>query len=212
LVNIVEAVQKGMSGTYVFHDPSFSEPIKYRAITRYEHETAKIEAMRYCSKPVMEFLSDQSALSMQPIATKELAEAEILEYREYLFTMMVGIVYHGTKDFQPEDYSEDTIKDSFMDVLGIAKEILEKSIRPNEEIVALVNSGEGQNLLAIHYVLNVPLASEAWKLTPLQLSFLVKGEIKRSGKKATAPTITQDDLDKDPEKVKEYLKSLFGNV
>jgi len=212
MVNIVEAVQKGMSGTYVFHDPSFSEPIKYRAITRYEHEQAKIAAMQYCSKPVMEFLSDQASLSIQPIASKELTETEILEYREYLFSLMVGIVYHGTKDFQPEDYSEDTIKDSFMDVLGIAKEILEKSIRPNEEVVALVNSGEGQNLLAIHYVLNVPLASDAWKLTPLQLSFLVKGELKREHKTATAPTVTQVDLDKDPEKFKEYIKSLFGNV
>jgi hypothetical protein len=211
-VNIVEAVQKGMNGKYLFHDPSFSEPIFYRPITRYEHELAKIEAMEGCSKPVMEFLADQAALSPEPIAKKDLTESEILEYRTYVFDLMVNIVYHGTKDFQPEEYSPQTIKDSFMDVLGLAKEILEKSVRPVNEVVQLISSVEGQNLLTIHYVLHVPLVDEAWKLTPLQTLFLEKGEIKAILPKSKAATITAEDLEKDPEKAKEYLKALFSNV
>ena len=218
MVDIVEAVQKGMSGKYLFHDPSFSEPIFYRAITSYEHEMAKIDAMDGCSLPVMEYMADQASLTGGSISAKELTAEEIIEYKTYLFEMMVNIVYHGTKDFQSAKYSSEIIKDSYIDVLGLAKEILQASVRKKEEVVALVNTEDGVNLLAIHYYLNVPLTSEAWKLTPLQLEFLVNGKMKmdadkrRAAAPATAPTITQEELSKDPEKVKEYLKSLFSNV
>jgi len=209
-MNIVEAVQKGMSGKYIFHDPSFSEPIKYRAITRYEHEMAKIDAMKGCSLITMQYLADQASLVSKPM--EELDEDGILEYRKYVFDMIVNIVYHGTKDFQGEEYTIETIKSSFMDVLELSKAILECSVRPKEEVIELVSNNEGKNLLAIHYQLNVPLVNEAWKLTPLQCDFLVNGKLKEREGKQQAPkgTITQDDLDKDPEKFKEYLKSLFN--
>ena len=209
MVDIVEAVQKGMSGKYLFHDPSFSEPIFYRAITRYEHEMAKFDAMEYCSKPVMEYLADQASFNIDPISEKELTEDQIREYMMYMFDMLVNIVYYGTRDFQPVDYEKQTIKDSFMDVRNLALEILQVSVRKKEEVIALINTSEGKNLLGIHYHLNVPLTDEAWKLTPLQVDFLVHGKIKETKPASTAATISQEDLDKDPEKVKEYLKALF---
>ncbi len=199
-----------MNGKYFFHDPSFSEAIPYRAITRYEHEIAKIEAMSNCSVPVMEFMADQAALTLEPIKTKELTAEEILEYQTYMFDLMVKIVYYGTRDFQKPEYSEQVIKDSYMDVLGLSQEILNASIRPKEEVIQLINSIDGKNLLTIHYNLGVPLTDAAWKLTPLQVQFLYKGKIQATAPKKAAPTITQEELSKDPEKVKEYLKAIFN--
>jgi len=207
-MNIVEAVQKGMNGKYIFHDPSFSEPIEYRPITRYEHEQCRIDSMEGCSRPVMEYISTQ--LSLTKHEKLDLTDPQVIEYAGYMFKLMVNIVYHGTKDFQPETYNTDYIEESFIDVKGLAQEILEKSVRPKEEVIQLINTPEGENLLAIHFVLNVPLASEAWKLTPLQCTFLNHGYRVRSNVKSTPGTVSQEDLDKDPEKFKEYIKSLFN--
>lgn len=105
-------------------------------------------------------------------------------------------VYHGMKDFQPEDFSKPDFDKEFENdfddwkidfpkgyyvvrkmkyVHEIAKNIRNMSNQPLVKLSGVLKNNRGVNLASMVFVFHHPLASEAWKLTPLQESFLYYG-------------------------------------
>ena len=102
-------------------------------------------------------------------------------------------VYHGMKDFQEEDFSkpdyDNEYKDDYSDwdfkypkglykvrkmkyVHEIAKDIRSISTQPLIKLTSLLSNKDGKILGSMIHTFHQPLASEAWKLTPLQETFI----------------------------------------
>lgn len=213
MVDILEAVERGIGKVYTFLD--FTGPIKYRAITRREHEEATYEALRSCDDDeIAKILVDYSLARYVP--GTDLTTAQYISLRKYQFDLMCNIAHVATKDFQDEDYTVETLEASFVDVIGLAEKVLEASIAPKEEIVKLLKTGSGKLLASIIFKLNVPLVDEAWKMTKLQLNFLINGKLMEV-QPGTVPAeekgkvrITNEMLNENPENVRKQLRAMFG--
>jgi hypothetical protein len=82
------------------------------------------------------------------------------------------IVYHGMKDFMPEDFSiEDVRKMQY--VHKIAKQILSITSTDTKSVVQIIKTEEGQELARLIWRYNVPLVKDITELTPLQHQFLI---------------------------------------
>lgn len=80
------------------------------------------------------------------------------------------IVYHSMKQFMPDDFTVEDVR-KMRYVHDIASKILDISSGTKKQIMKIIATPEGQELAAITLRLKIPLANEAWKLTPLQLKF-----------------------------------------
>jgi len=212
---MVEIVERGIDNTYFFFDPSLSEPLKYRAITRSEHEEIKAEAMRIIDNPriakiLIDWLLDREIEEEE----EDLSVESYLELRKYYFEVALLTCYNGTKDFQPDNYTLDMLRSSFVDVMDLCVQILEKSMAKRKEVVEMLQTVDGTNLATIVYRLNVPITDAVWKLTPVQLLFLVEGHKyiygtpQQSSDKGETK-ITQEDMLNNPELTKARLMALF---
>lgn len=158
------------------------EPLPYRPLRSWELDECGVNALRGASSDVVEIiiktklgigLSDEINNLTPELYSGVLSYYDLYDY---------WIVYHAIKDFQEEDFQlpdEDgnpkgfnIIANEFKHVHDIASEVLSITSPPKKVIQELVKNKKGKILSTIHYHLNVPLASEQWKLTPLQIQFL----------------------------------------
>lgn len=117
-------------------------------------------------------------------------------YRDFLIfynEIDYWTVYNSMKDFQDESFSfpdyEKEFRKDFEDwdenkpkgyyfvrkmthVHEIAKDILTMTTQPPEKIVKVLTNADGKTLASIVHKFHQPLVSEAWKLTPIQTSFI----------------------------------------
>jgi len=115
-------------------------------------------------------------------------------------------VYYSIKDFQDEDFSKPDFDEEYMKeyddwdrynpkgyyivrkmkhIHEIAKDIRIMTSQPLIKLSSILSNNDGKILATMVHVFHQPLASEAWKLTPLQESFIYYS---RRG----APTIVKD--------------------
>ena len=87
-------------------------------------------------------------------------------YRE----MDYWTVYHSMKDFMPDDFSIDDVREMRY-IHNMAKKIFDISSASDSFIMDIVSSKEGHELAEVVYKYKIPLTDAAWKLTPLQHSF-----------------------------------------
>lgn len=212
MVNLVEAIVGGINTKYQYFDPSFSEPITYRAITRWEHEQAHANALEECqNEKVVKLLV---GLGWRTITVddedSEFSIDDYKEFRMYQFDVMLWVCYYGLKDFQPDNFSIETLKESFVDLKTLSINILDVSVATREQIVEIIENRQGRELAYIIHVLNVPLVDEAWKITPLQLKFHTTLKVSMENPQPKGVEVTKDMIEKDPQRYKEYLKELFG--
>jgi hypothetical protein len=102
-------------------------------------------------------------------------------------------VYYGMKDFQDEDFSKPDYDEEYIDkysdwdranpkgyyivremkhVHDIAKDIRIMTSQPLLKLSSVLSNSDGKVLATMVHIFHQPLASKAWKLTPLQESFI----------------------------------------
>jgi hypothetical protein len=209
MVNIVEAVEAGIKKKYVFYDQSLPEPLFFRAINRSEYEDAFNTALQYCED--VDVIKTLSGIAKRG-EIEELDADQLKELRKYHFEFMMYVCYMGLKDFQPDNFSIDTLRKSFIDVAALSKKILECSVGGKDEIVEVLKNAKGQALAFMIHELRIPLADTAWDLTPLQLEFLKASYLDRNQPAEKGVKITAEMINKDPSRYKEELKAMFGHA
>ena len=208
MVNLVDAITRGIEARYTFLDPSFSEPITYRPITMWEHEMAHQKALSGCyDREIVKLIVGVGKKVGEEI---ELSAERYKELRMYQFNLMMWICYYGLKDFQPDNFSIEILKQTTINAPLLSKEILAATIGKQEEIVEVIKNSEGTRLAYIIHVLKIPLVEAAWKLTPLQMEYLVKTKRYLENPQPVGVQVTAEEMDSDPEKYKERLKAMFG--
>lgn len=208
-MSLIESIERGINKKYQFVDPSLDEPIFYRAITRREHENAIQNAIKDChNKKVIKLLFRWA--HKYTLEELEFTKEDYIDLRMHQYRIMENIVHAGIKDFQPPNFSIDMIGESFINVRGLADEILRVSIAAKDEIVEVLKSTDGKILAYQTTILNVPLTDEAWKMTPAQLYFSIK--IRNPTTKKKGVEITSDMIKKNPRKYKDELVRMFGTA
>ena len=114
------------------------------------------------------------------MTTKE----DYLQFFHYLNEIDYWIVYYAMKDFQDESFSQpDYEKDEHYPngyyivkkmkyVHNIAEDIQSMTSQPLIKLKQVLQNNRGKVLASTVHTFHVPLANEAWKLTPLQETFL----------------------------------------
>lgn len=112
---------------------------------------------------------------------------------KYYNEMDYWTVYHAMKDFQDEDFSKPDVDCDFQDkfsdwklinpkgyyivrqmkyVHEIASDIKSMTTQPLIKLSSILSNNNGKVLATMIHTFHQPLASEAWKLTPLQERFI----------------------------------------
>jgi len=133
------------------------------------------------------------------INEKEKVELNSKNYQEffhYFNEIDYWMVFYSMKDFQEEEFSKPDYNKEFSDefddydfnkpkgyyivkkmkfVHKIAKDIQYMTSQPLIKLRQTLQNKSGKILASMVYIFHVPLTNEAWKLTPLQESFLYYG-------------------------------------
>lgn len=131
---------------------------------------------------------------------------DYIEFFHYLNIIDFWTVYYAMKDFQPEKFSQPDFEGEFEDdtdwhqnypkgffivkkmkyVHKIAEDINYMTSQPLIKLRQILKNDRGKILASTVHIFHVPLTNEAWKLTPLQETFLVYSE-------PGAPTILESE-------------------
>lgn len=121
---------------------------------------------------------------------------DYLEFLHYFNEIDYWMVYYAMKDFQPEMFSQPDFEGKFENddnwkldypkgyyivkqmkyVHRIAEDIQYMTSQPLIKLRQVLRNNSGKVLASAVHIFHVPLANEAWKLTPLQETFLVYSE------------------------------------
>lgn len=205
MVDLVEAIRKGIEARYEYIDPSFPDPISYRPITLWEHEMAHQNALSECyDREIIKLLVGVGDHDI------ELDQEQYRELRRYQFDIMLWICYYGLRDFQPEGFTIDTLKKLYINVKKLSILILKVSMGNREQVVEVIKNRDNVELAYIIHVLNIPLVSEAWKVTPLQVEYLINSKRHFENPQPDGVEVTSEMINENPMKYKEKIKEMFG--
>ncbi len=178
----IKNVAQGISATDYF-DYNGS-PLAYRPLTTWELDNAFEKSITSLSDEHVMLIMKMKLGELKPSDLIKCSASDYVALTRQANELDYWITYHGIKDFQNEDFkipSENNnpkglniIKNTFQHVHEIANKIFTASKQPENAITEFVKTPEGKILASIHYKLHVPLTSELWRLTPLQIDFLVR--------------------------------------
>ena len=110
---------------------------------------------------------------------------DYLEFFHYLNEIDYWIVYYAMKDFQEEDFSKPNYEEDkeypngyyivkkMKYVHQLAQDIQYMTSQPLIKLRQILKNTRGKILASTIHTFHIPLANEAWKLTPLQETFLI---------------------------------------
>jgi len=141
-------------------------------LTSWELEKATLEALRgVTSSNLVEMMVDIGFARLVKDARININADEYVELREHVHRSDVYTCYLAMKDFEPDLKPED-LENGGLETRDLAAFIRRISAAPQESVYEFVKTPDGRSLATIHYELHVPLVSDAWKATRLQLQFL----------------------------------------
>lgn len=126
----------------------------------------------------------------------EISQQNYLEFFKYLNIIDYWMVFYSMKDYQDEDFSKPDYNKEFRDefddwtqdtpkgffivrkmkfVHQLAKDIQDMTSQPLVKLSQVLKNKSGKTLASMVFTYHIPLANEAWKLTPLQEDFLYYG-------------------------------------
>lgn len=167
-------------------------PLPIRPLSTYELDQAFVMAVEGISPLIFDAVISSKLdvyESQEIIITKDNYKA----FLEYYSEIDYWVVYFAMKDFQDEEFSmpdySGEFKDDFVDwdvekpkgyymvrnmkyIHKIARDIKNMTEQPVESLMEILKNKEGQLLATMVHAFHVPLASEAWQLTPLQTDFI----------------------------------------
>lgn len=189
MTDLIEALKKGID-LYSFFYSKYYGPIKYRPLTNLEISMVLKSSLKGKSKEMREFIKD---MRLKLIPKKEIDISMLDDVSDVLDIMDAWIVYHAVKDFQEENWQHENdgiplgvyllrSPDSYLEVSRFAEDVMRLSTRPVDEVKSFIKTGAGEILAETTWKLGYPLTDKLWKLTNLQLSFLIESSLERTKK------------------------------
>jgi hypothetical protein len=180
MVNLVKAIMKGIDLHSFFYSKYYG-PIKFRPLNNLEVRHVMSTVYGNASEATMQVL-DSIRFQIKP--EMETTREALLEASSLYDEINIWVVYHATKDFQPEEYQLvdpygvpsgiHLLKhpDNYLEITEFANEVLGISIFGRERMASFIETEDGEILAKAYWNLNYPLNDKIWKLTDLQLTFL----------------------------------------
>lgn len=168
------------------------QPLPIRPLSTYEVDQIMVETVGKIHSSIFD-----STIKFKLKIIDDEVELNKENYQSYLnFNAEIDYwtVYYGMKDFQPEEFSmpdysgefenkfedwdEDKPKGYYIVrnmkyVHDIAKDVTNMTTRTTPEVLEILKNSNGIILATMLHRFHQPLASEAWKLTPLQTKFIL---------------------------------------
>lgn len=147
--------------------------IKFRPLTSMEVDDAKGKAYGYVTPKIAKLIVQLNlGLINGKDKVDEIPPEMYSDIDKFNREINYWIVYHGMKDFMPEDFSiEDVRKMQY--VHKLAKSILSITSADRETVVQIIRTEDGLELAKLIWRYNVPLVKDITELTPLQHQFLI---------------------------------------
>ena len=187
--NLLAAIRAGIQHKDFFDYDGVDLPV--RPVTSMEMDDARYNTYTLLSPKMAELIVGIKLGMIKPDVKVSIKPGMFINIDRFDSELEYWITYHAMKDFRDKDFS---IKDVRMMkyVHAIAKFVLRMSSAPTDTIRETVMTADGAKLANIVYKFNVPLTDAAWKLTPLQHTFLILAHPKAPKKVANS----FDDLEK----------------
>lgn len=169
------------------------KPLPIRPLSSYELDQAFLKAVEGVSPLIFESVIKLKIGIITDDKDIKINKNSYIDFLKYYNQIDYWIVYYAMKDFQDEDFSmpdyASEFKDEFEDwkprtqkgfyivrkmkyVHQISKDIMSMTAQPAEKMVEILTNSRGKVLATMVHKFHQPLVSEAWKLTPLQTSFI----------------------------------------
>ena len=147
--------------------------IPLRALSDYEIDEARYAAMDNADDKIAGILLKVrlGLLNGSKIKFEAIPKQMYAAYAKFIIDVDMWIVYYAMCDFMPPDFTINDVK-KLRHVHKMAFEILNYSVKPQEEVIKFVSTKEGKRLATLIYKFHVPLTDKMWKLTPLQEQFM----------------------------------------
>ena len=191
-MDILKYIQLGTNAKEYFNYDG--NPLPIRPLSTYEMDQIFLKVIKEgITQSTFKTLIELKMNLLNPDQQIILDKTRYGEFAYYYHQIDYWIVYYAMKDFQPEKFSmpdyDEEFKDKYDDwnpevpkgyyivrqmkfVHEIAKDIKNTTSQPVEKIIEVLRNSKGKVLATKTFLLKVPLANEAWKLTPLQEKFL----------------------------------------
>ena len=169
------------------------KPLPIRPLSTYELDEVFVQSVEGVSPLIFE-----SVLKVKMGLLEDTKDIDINKnnYRDFLLyynEIDYWTVYYAMKDFQEEKFSMPDFDGEFKDfknwdkdkpkgyfivkkmkhVHQMSKDITSMTVQPIEKLIEVLTNADGKTLATMIHRFHQPLASEAWKLTPLQTSFII---------------------------------------
>lgn len=175
---------------YFFYD---GKPLPIRPLSSYELDQAFIKAVESVSPLIFSSVMNLKLNIKENIDIK-LDKNNYKDFMSYYNEVDYWIVYFAIKDFQEEDFSfpdygrehEEDFEDwdpkkpigyyyvrKMKYVHEISKDVMSMTSQPPDKLMEVLTNASGKALATLVHVFHQPLNSKAWKLTPLQIHFIL---------------------------------------
>lgn len=169
------------------------KPLPIRPLSTYELDQAFLKAVEGVSPLIFNTIIKMKLDVLDENYFIDLDKNNYKEFVKYYNESDYWIVYSAIKDFQDESFSlpdfDCEYEQDYDDwnpekpkgyylvrkmkyIHQLSKDIMSMSSRPAEEMVEVLTNSDGKILASMVHKFHQPLASQAWKLTPLQVSFI----------------------------------------
>lgn len=191
-MNLYKYVTQGVNAKEFFNYEG--NPLPIRPLTTYEMDQVFLKVIK---EGITQTIFDSLIkVKLNLVASDEkikVKKSDFFDFVNFYNELDYWMVYFAVKDFQ-EDFEEPDFKGEFKNdfddwspqkprgyyivrkmqkIHDIAEKIKGMTTAPTDALVEFIRNAKGQLLASIIYRAHVPLASEAWKLTPLQTKFLL---------------------------------------
>lgn len=169
------------------------KPLPIRPLSTYETDCVFIKAVEGVSTFIFNKVIKLKLGLIKYEQEIDLNKNNYKDFLTYFNEIDYWTVYFAMKDFQSEEFSMPDYSKEFCEefddweenkpkgyylvrkmkhVHELSNNIISMTIQPPEELVEVITNIEGKTLASLVHKFHQPLASEAWKLTPLQVAFI----------------------------------------
>jgi hypothetical protein len=180
-MDLIKAILDGIKTSSFFYSKYYGN-IQYRPISTKEVDDVFNKVLPGHGEEAVRFVTNYRTTGKEdPVDIM----STILEINEMRVAMNRWTVYHGVKDFQPEDWrllydgiplGVRALSDPrcFLEVDKLAVAIMRLSNAPRESMKSVLTSEAGEQLGEAYWNLDYPLVERLGDLTDIQLSFIVE--------------------------------------
>lgn len=170
------------------------KPLPIRPLSTFELDQAFLKAIEGVSPLIFDSVIKLKLGIVDDNEQINIDKNTYKDFLKYYNEIDYWVVYFSIKDFQEEEFSfpdfdgeytqqfddwkEDNPKGYYFVknmkyVHKIASDIIQMTSQPEEKVMEILSNSQGKVLATLVHSFHQPLASEAWKLTPLQTTFIL---------------------------------------